>query len=107
MPTLTTRNWNPERIAERRRVKAERIVAVLLGDRLSPADVAHLDNLDRHIIEARAGVRPGSDETWRLVADLMAGSARWTARCGTCHRGDPDGVDGPPKPHRHTGRCAR
>jgi hypothetical protein len=96
-----------DRIDEARRDKAERIVLVLRGDRVPPEHVAHLTDVDRHILEARAGVRRGSNQTWRLVADLMAGSIRWKARCRTCGHGAPDGVNTPPKPANHEGVCAR
>ena len=94
-----------DRIDASRRDKAERIVLVLRGDRVPPEHVAHLTDADRRDIEARAGTRIGSNQTWRLVADLMAGSIRWNARCRTCGHGAPDGVN-TPRSRSSTKACA-
>lgn len=95
------------RIDEQRSAKAARIAAVLRARGRTPADAARMDRAARREIERAAQTRPASDDTWRVVVEMLAGSARERALCVTCGLGDPDGEPGPRKAAGHEGPCAR
>ena len=92
-------------IADMRLRKAERIAGAVVGRGLTPTDAARLGADARRQIEKQAGIRVGSSETWRIVVDILAGSAR--IACPTCGHGDPSGSPGPVKTFGHDGACAR
>lgn len=94
-------------VAEKRAAKAEKVARALEARGVSADEAARLSEDERREVETSAGVRAGSDRTWRSVIEMLAGSTMPGALCRTCGIGDPDGVDGPPKPHGHSGRCAR
>jgi hypothetical protein len=103
----TTSTDEPWFVREQRARKAERLVTALRISGKTVNDVVHLSLDERRAVEADAAIRKGSPKTWRLVADMMAGSTNPDALCPTCGIGDPEGVDGPPKPYGHRGACAR
>jgi hypothetical protein len=79
------------RIAEGRVRKADRLATTLRTLGATADDVAHFTDDDRRMAEASAAVRRGSDDTWRLVTEMLAGSAAPLALCPTCGLGDPEG----------------
>lgn len=98
----------PSFVAEKRARKAQRIANALMANGFDAEAAAHLDADGRRDAEAAAGVRhPGSDQTWRAVVTMLAGSNARVAQCPTCGIGAPDGVAGPPKSFGHVGPCAR
>lgn len=101
---MAVRTAEPVWVPEKRKAKAERILAVLRG--FTPDQIAHLDDEDRRAIEDEAGVKPASTQTWTLVVEMLAGSARPLAACPTCLLGDPEGVPVPPQPFNHDGPCS-
>lgn len=106
--TTTAAKGEPSFVAPQRVAKAEKIVRVLRdGLGMSADEAARLTPRQRHETEIVAGVRKGSQKTWTLVVEMLAGSHMPNAVCPTCGHGDPDGVPGPPKPYGHEGRCAQ
>ena len=98
----------PAFVADRRAQKADQIARRMIDRGITAAQAARLTEDERREIEVAAGVkRPGSDRTWRVVVEMLAGSHMPGALCMTCGIGDPDGVPGPPKPYGHEGPCAR
>jgi hypothetical protein len=96
-----------ERIAEGRARKALAIVNTCLLRGLDADAAAHLTDAQRREVEQQAGVRKGSEATWRQAIGMLAGSSQPEALCPFCGHGDPEGVPGPPKPFRHDGPCAQ
>lgn len=94
-------------VAEKRARKADRIARHLESIGVDPAAAARLGDEERREAEKAAAVPVASEETWRSVVEMLAGSLMPGALCRTCGIGDPDGVDGPRKPHQHAGPCAR
>lgn len=94
-------------IAKHRANKADRIARQCISEGLTAGQAAHLPDAERRAVETRAGTRAGSDQTWRSVVEMLAGSTMPGALCLTCGIGDPEGVPGPPKPFGHEGRCAQ
>jgi hypothetical protein len=97
-------------IGERRRAKALALADTLrrIDPRITADVVARMDDQARRDTETIAGVeRRGSDTTWRLVASMIAGSARTAAACPTCRHGNPAGPTGRARPYTHRGDCVR
>lgn len=94
-------------VTSKRVAKADRLARVLRTFGATAEDVASFEDADRRMIEADAAVRRGSGATWRLVADMLAGSMRPEALCPTCGIGDPDGVEGARQTYDHPGPCTR
>lgn len=59
-------------VQQARLVKAQAIARVLEDAGAQGADVPLIDARGRRAAEALAGVRRSSDETWTLVADIVA-----------------------------------
>lgn len=104
---MTTQTAEPPWVADARARKAAQIAAVLIDMGATAADVVAFTDADRRMAEAQARTRRGSDDTWRVVAEMLAGSARQRSLCPFCHHGDPEGLPGPRKPLGHPGPCAR
>jgi hypothetical protein len=83
------------------------IASHLLGLSATADDVAHFNDDDRRMAEKSAGTRKGSDDTWRMVIEMLAASHRGRALCPFCGHGDPEGVAAPPQPFGHPGPCSR
>jgi hypothetical protein len=104
---MTATKPEPAFVAPQRAAKAERIVRVLRdGLGMGADEAARLTPRQRHEVEHVAGVKPGSQKTWTLVVEMLAGSHMPNALCPTCGHGDPAGVPGPPKPFGHDGPCS-
>lgn len=98
----------PAFVAEKRARKAALLAGhcVLMG--IDADAAARLSDDERREVEVAGGVKhKGSDRTWRSVVEMLAGSTMPGALCLTCGLGDPEGVDGPPKPYGHQGPCAK
>lgn len=107
MSTQTSTAPEPYWVEGNRARKAAQIVGVLLDIGATPADVAAFTDDDKRMTEAAAGTKRGSDKTWRVVIEMLAGSARQRSLCPFCGHGDPLGVPGPAKPVGHDGPCAQ
>lgn len=94
-------------VPEQRAAKADKIATALRGFGATAGDVVYFGEDERREAEAAAAVRKGSDATWTLVVDMLAGSRRPDARCPTCGLGDPEGEIGPPKAYQHDGKCTQ
>jgi hypothetical protein len=112
------RGRDQRRIAAARQRKAERLAGAVRAtaalalpaaadQRLLPAAVTHFTAAQRRDYERIAGVNASSDITWRIVAEMLAGSGRDRALCSTCGLGMPGGQVGPRKPWGHDGPCTR
>lgn len=97
----------PFDVTPQRTAKANRLADVLRKIGATADDVAHFTEDDRRDAEAAAAVRKGSNATWRLTTEMLAGSANPNALCPFCGHGDPEGVPGPRKPWGHEGTCSR
>lgn len=97
----------PWYVGHQRAAKASRIAESLRALRATADDVAHFTDEDRRMAEASVSVRRGSQATWRLVTEMLAGSSNPDALCPTCGRGDPEGVVGPRQRFGHEGLCSR
>lgn len=110
---MTTPSWDDvQRIAQARAIKAAKIVAVIEAGGENADLAAHLTTEQRHEVEKHAGTRTksghwASDETWRVVVEMLAASSRARALCPTCGLGNPAGPVGPRLPHGHQGECTR
>lgn len=97
-------------VAEKRAHKADRIARRLAVIGMDAPTAARLTEEQRREVEAAAGIdakHKGSDQTWRSVVDMLAGSHKPGALCLTCGHGDPEGIDGPPQPFGHDGPCSK
>lgn len=104
---MTAGVTEPWWVPEQRAAKADKIAARLREFGATAADVVRFRDDERREAEAAAAVRKGSDATWTLVVDMLAGSTRTDARCPTCLIGDPLGEPGPAKAYGHDGGCVR
>lgn len=104
---MTTVSTEPSWVPAKRAAKADKIAAALREFGATADDVVRFGDDERREAEAAAAVRKGSNATWTLVADMLAGSHRPDARCPTCGIGDPEGEIGPPKAYGHSGGCTR
>lgn len=103
-----TTTQTPWFVAEKRARKAGQIARALAARGVTADEAVRLTDDERREVEVAAGIKNrGSDRTWRSVVEMLAGSAMPGALCLTCGIGDPDGVEGPPKPWGHQGPCAR
>lgn len=103
---MTTNTAEPWYVPGQRKLKAARIVDCLRLLGVTAADAVQFDQKDRRMAEAAAGVtNRGSDNTWRIVIEMLAGSSREEALCPTCGHGNPLGAIGPPMPYLHEGEC--
>lgn len=107
MGGMTKTAAEPWYVPQQRADKAARLAASLRAIGATAADVVAFTDADRRDAEAAAAVRRGSEATWRLATDMLAGSTRTDALCPTCGLGDPLGEPGPRKPFGHAGECAR
>jgi hypothetical protein len=105
--TMSTKQAEPSWVPEQRARKADKIASTLRAIGATADEVAHFTEQDRRMAEAAATVRRGSATTWRIVTEMLAGSARPEALCPTCGMGDPEGEIGPRKAYRHPGACTR
>jgi hypothetical protein len=87
--------------------KAAQIAAALQAMGVTAEAAADYDHRHRRAAEAAAGTRKGSNATWRVVIEMLAGSARGRALCPFCGLGDPEGEPGPPMTVGHQGPCRR
>lgn len=94
------------RAAESRRVKAGRLARSLRNREIGAALAAHYTVDARREAARIAGTRPPSDDTWRVVVEMLAASGRARSCCVTCGLGDPEGEPGAPKAAGHLGRCS-
>lgn len=104
---MTATKSEPWFVPEQRARKAAALATVLRSIGATAEQVIHFTEDDKRETETVAAVNKGSDKTWRLVVEMLAGSSAPDALCPTCGIGDPDGVPGPRKPFMHEGRCAR
>lgn len=104
----TSTATEPPFVHEARIRKAAQIAGVLIGWGATADIVARFTDGDRRATERVAGVRNrGSDDTWRIVVEMVAGSARERALCPFCGHGDPEGVPGPRQSLGHDGPCSQ
>lgn len=103
MPKTQSKPWF---VAEKRARKADRIARHLDAVGVDAPTAAHFADHERREAESAAGVPAASDETWRSVVEMLAGSVMPGALCRTCGIGDPEGAPGPRKPHQHPGPCS-
>jgi hypothetical protein len=106
MSTMTSADFET-RIAVSRGIKASKIVASLTEAGCDAQTAARLDEPGRRLAEQHAGTRKASDDTWRIVVEMLAHSERERALCAFCGLGDPEGEPGPRKPTGHAGACSR
>lgn len=107
MTTMVTEDL-AQRIATARSLKAAKIARVLRAAGCDAATVVRLDDKARRLAETTAGLqRKASDDTWRVVVEMLAESARARALCTTCGIGDPQGIPGPRKTDGHSGPCSK
>lgn len=104
---MTTTTAEPAYVEFARARKAAQLVDVLLSMGATAQDVAEFTDPDRRMTEAVAGTRKGSDKTWRVVIEMLAGSARRRSLCPFCGHGNPLGGVGPPLMVGHDGECNR
>lgn len=104
---MSTKQAEPSWVPQQRASKADMIASYLRALGATADDVAHFTTEERREVEKHAGTRRGSDLTWRLVVEMLAGSARPEALCPFCVQGDPEGPVGPPKPYGHLDGCTR
>lgn len=96
-----------ERMHESRRMKAATLVGALRAGGFTAAEAVHFDRQQRAMIAQVARTRVPSNDTWRLVVSMLAGSASREALCPFCGLGDPEGVPGPAGRAGHPGVCSR
>lgn len=92
-------------VDERKRtLKAAKIADCLRLLGVTATQAIELEPKDRRMAERAAGVsNRGSEETWRRVIGMLAGSAQ--VLCPYCGHGDPQGGLGPPLPYGHEEPC--
>lgn len=99
--TTRTSTAEPAFVAPKRVLKAAGFAAALRQLGVTADDIAHFTEQDRKDAEKATGIGKRSDETWRLTASMLAGSAQ--VDCPFCGHGNPNGVPGPPLPYGHEG----
>lgn len=105
---MTTDTREPFWAPERRTLKAAQLAASLHRRGFTAADVARFTTPQRRDAEKGALLaRKASEDTWRQVLDMLAGSSHSRALCPFCGHGNPDGIDGPPQPFLHDGPCSK
>ena len=97
---------DPARITEGRAYKASKLAESLRAHGVDADRAVRLREVERRYAEKEAGIRKASDDTWRQVFNMLAGSAGPDALCPFCWHGDPLGSPGPRKPYGHDGPCA-
>lgn len=101
--TTRTSTAEPSWVPQQRAYKAARLAEALRELGVTADDVARFTAKDRRMAEKATGTNRGSDDTWRLVADMLAGSAQ--VDCPFCGHGDPRGTPGPSHRYGHHGPC--